>query len=132
LDARISAVATICGYTPLRTASLDKGVEGIRAYSHIHGLLPRLGFFAEHEDRLPVDFPEIIAASAPRLQLIIAPQLDRDAVFDDVQKSIDNIRQIYSLQNAKSNLTFQAPMDYNHFTEEMEEVVVRWLISLKK
>ncbi len=132
LDTRISALATICGYTPLRTASPDKGVEGIQAYSHIHGLLPRLGFFVEHEDRLPVDFPEIIAASAPRPHLIIAPQLDRDAIFDDVQKSIENISQVYSLHDAKSNLTFQAPMDYNHFTEEMEEEVVRWLISLRK
>jgi len=29
------------------------GTEGLRHYSHLHGLIPRLGFFIGHQDRVP-------------------------------------------------------------------------------
>ena len=53
LDDRIAGVATVCGFTPMRLDTPEKGTEGIKRYSHLHGLLPRLGFFTGHEKHIP-------------------------------------------------------------------------------
>src|SRR5690606_29012591 len=45
LDERVAGVVSVSGFTPMRLDTPDKGTEGIQAYSHLHGLLPRLGFF---------------------------------------------------------------------------------------
>ena len=79
LDTRVKAIAAVCGFDPLRLDTADKGVEGIRHYSHLHGLMPRLGFFAGQESRLPFDYDEVVALIAPRPALLIAPTLDRYA-----------------------------------------------------
>src|SRR5690606_31482708 len=43
LDDHVAGAAVSSAFTPLRTASNQ--VEGIRAFSHLHGLMPRLGYF---------------------------------------------------------------------------------------
>jgi dienelactone hydrolase len=53
LDPRIRGLAAVAGFDPLRLDTENRGVEGIRHYSHIHGLIPRLGFFLGREGRLP-------------------------------------------------------------------------------
>ena len=88
LDKRIAGVVSVCGFTPMRLDTPDKGIEGIKAYSHLHGLLPRLGFFVGNEARIPYNFDEILASIAPRSLLVIAPKLDKDATFKDVQNCI--------------------------------------------
>ncbi len=128
-DDRISALATVCGFTPLRTSTPDDGTEGILAYSHLHGLIPRFGFFLNRTNRLPLDFPEIIACVAPRPHLIIAPQLDRDAVFNDIEKAVTAVNNVYKIFNVNQNLTFLTPLDYNHFTTEMQNDIIVWLIK---
>ena len=114
--------------TPLRTATPDKGPEGMRAYSHLHGLMPRLGFFAGHESRLPVDFAEIMACTAPKHLLVIAPQLDRDAIFSDVQKCVNTCGNVYSLYET-STLDFYSPKDYNPFSDDIKSFIIEWFDS---
>ena len=61
------------GFRSLRFDTPDRGVEGIRHYSHLHGLIPRLGFVGA-ESRLPFDFDAALALVAPRPVLLIAPR----------------------------------------------------------
>ncbi|MBN1348125.1 alpha/beta fold hydrolase [candidate division KSB1 bacterium] len=130
LDDRIAATAAVCGFTPLRSAMPASGIEGVMAYSHLHGLLPRSGFFIGYENRLPIDFPEIIACLAPRPLQVIAPQFDRDAIFEDVTRCMEYVRDRYAAQHAEKNLAFQTPIDYNRFSEKSQDAVVNWLVSL--
>ena len=95
LDERIKAAGRGRGFDPLRLDSQAKGVEGVRQYSHLHGLIPRLGFFAGNEDRLPLDFDEVLALVAPRPALIVAPTLDRYARVEDVRLEVEEARRIY-------------------------------------
>ena len=88
LDERVHALASVCGFDPLRLDTPDRGVEGIRHYSHLHGLMPRLGFFAGNESRLPFDFDEPLALASPRPVLLIAPTLDRYARVEDVRAEV--------------------------------------------
>jgi len=126
LDSRISGAASVCGFTPMRLASQDKGIEGVKTYSHLHGLIPRLGFFVGSENRIPYDFHEILSCIAPRHLLVVAPQFDRDANFDDVKVCADEIYKVYEFYDAKNNFTFLTPFDYSHFSPERQKEVTKW------
>jgi pimeloyl-ACP methyl ester carboxylesterase len=127
LDERIAGVISVCGFTPMRFNIQGKTAEGIYEYSHLHGLLPRLGFFIGKEDRIPYDFHEILACIAPRPLLIIAPLWDQYANFKDVQQCVNEVDKVYDLYDKSVNLTTFMPKDYNHFTPEMQQEAKQWL-----
>ncbi len=126
-DPRIHAVAAVCGVDPLRLDTADRGVEGIRHYSHLHGLLPRLGFFTGHEDRAPFDYDEVLALVAPRPVLVVAPTLDRYARVADVTREVEAARRVYRLLGREEALEFDAPEDFNRFPARLQEKVFDWL-----
>jgi dienelactone hydrolase len=126
-DERIAGVVSVAGFTPMRTNTLDRGTEGIKTYSHLHGLRPRLGFFVGNESRIPVDFNEIIASIAPRPVLIIAPEFDKDAHLQDIKTTIKEAEQVYTLFKKPENIQLQVPWDINRFSPEMRETMYEWL-----
>lgn len=126
VDERIAGVISVCGFTPMRMDAADKGTEGIRAYSHLHGLVPRLGFFVDEPRRVPYDFHEILASIAPRPLLVVAPTWDRDATFEDVKACVEEARQVYGLYGASSKITLHAPIDYSRFSYAMQQYVYTW------
>jgi pimeloyl-ACP methyl ester carboxylesterase len=126
LDDRIAGVATISGFTPMRLNTNGKTAEGIYAYSHLHGLLPRLGFFAGHEERIPYDFHEILALVAPRPLLVVSPIWDQYNSFEDVKQVVREAGKIYSLYDADEKVIFSSKEDYSRFSSDMKEQVVSW------
>ena len=127
LEERVKGVAAVCGVDPLRLNKAEKGTEGLQHYSHLHGLLPRLGFFVGQENRLPFDFDEVLAAIAPRCALIVAPTLDRYAPIVDVQLEVEQARKVYSRLGNEGALRLQTPLGFNSFTPSMEKAVLDWL-----
>lgn len=127
LDERIAGVVSVAGFTPMRLSTQDKGTEGIKAYSHMHGLIPRLGFFVNNEARIPVDYHEILACIAPRPLLVIAPVMDKDAILADVKTCVRETGKVYSLFDASGNLELICPDDYSRFSDEMREIFFFWL-----
>lgn len=127
LDKRVAGMASVCGFTPFRTNVPGKTAEGIYEYSHLHGLLPRLGFFIGHEDRIPVDIHEMLAVIAPRPALIIAPTWDQYASHQDLIWSIDQAFKVYQLYQNPDKINFHTPEDYNRFSPEMLTKMVTWL-----
>jgi len=117
MDERVHALASVCGFDPLRLDTADRGVEGIRHYSHLHGLMPRLGFFAGNESRLPFDFDEPLALASPRPVLLIAPTLDRYARIEDVRAEV----------RAVAGVTLETPTDFNRFGRKFQARVLDWL-----
>ena len=61
----MKGLAAVCGFDPLCLAAPDRGVEGIRHYAPLHGLMPRLGLFEGHESHLPFDFDPVLRARRP-------------------------------------------------------------------
>jgi hypothetical protein len=120
LDDRVRAVAAVSGLDPLRRATADRGVEGIRHYSHLHGLMPRLGFFVGREERLPFDFDEALALAASRPVLLVAPTLDRYARIDDVRAAA----------GAVPGVTLDTPVDFNRFGVALQARVADWLADV--
>ncbi len=129
LDQRIAGVISVAGFTPMRLNTPDMGTEGIKSYSHLHGLLPRLGFFVGNEARIPYDFHEILACIAPRPVLVIAPVMDKDAILQDVIYCVDQATKIYGLYGSADNLQLFSPDDYNRFSPEMREKTYKWLVD---
>ena len=127
LDDRIAGLAVSSAFTPLRTAS--EHVEGLRAYSHLHGLMPRLGFFEKEPTRLPVDFPDVIAAIAPNPILILAPQLDRHADIENIRTGLDPVRQAYQVSGAAEEITVEYPMEVNRLSLEQQKKMVDWVVN---
>jgi cephalosporin-C deacetylase-like acetyl esterase len=127
LDERIAGVVSVAGFTPMRLNTSDKGIEGIKAFSHLHGLLPRLGFFVGNEARIPYDFHEILACIAPRPILVIAPTMDKDATLKDVSYCVEQSKKIYKLYGSTDNIQFFNPEDYNRFSDEMRDKTYEWL-----
>jgi dienelactone hydrolase len=127
LDDRIKGLVSVCGFDPLRLQTSDKGTEGIRHYSHLHGLLPRLGFFAGHEDRVPFDFDEVLALIAPKPVLLVAPELDRYARVADVRREVEGSGKVYELLGHPEALQFETPLDINRFPRRLQERAFDWL-----
>ncbi len=127
LDDRIAGVVSVAGFTPMRVNTQDKGTEGIKAYSHLHGLLPRLGFFVGNEARIPYDFHEILACIAPRPVLVIAPVMDKDASLKDIENCVAQAGKIYTLFGLTDNIQLFSPDDYNRYSPEMREKTYKWL-----
>ncbi len=126
-DDRIKGLVSVCGFDPLRLQTRDKGTEGIGHYSHLHGLLPRLGFFAGHEDRVPFDFDEVLALAAPKPVMLVAPELDRYARVGDVRREVEEAKKVYDLLGHPEALQFETPMDVNRFPRRVQELAFDWL-----
>jgi dienelactone hydrolase len=127
LDARVKGVVAICGFTPMRTDTAEKGTSGLGRYSQERGILPRLGFFIGHEAQLPYDYAEMIATIAPRPVLIVQPQMDRDATPADVRTTVAQAREVYTLYGAAAKLGLQEPLDYARLTDVTQNHAIEWM-----
>lgn len=126
-EERVKGVISICGVDALRLDTPAAGTEGIRQYSHLHGLLPRLGFFVGNEDRVPFDFDEVLALVAPKPALVVAPTLDRYARLADVQREVEASKKVYALLGQPQALQFETPVDINRFPVRTQEHAFDWL-----
>jgi pimeloyl-ACP methyl ester carboxylesterase len=127
LDPRVKGVVSICGFTPMRTDTAARGTGGVARYSYLDGLIPRLGFFVGHESQIPYDFPELLAAIAPRPVLIMQPQLDRDATPADVHAAVEQARKVSSLYGDPEKLGLYEPWDYNRLPEKSQDHLIEWM-----
>lgn len=130
-DPRVAGVAVASAFTPWRDPG-NTDHEGIYAYAHLYGLLPRLGFFAGNENRVPVDFPEIISAIAPRPMLIISPRLDRHANPQAVDKAVEAVRSVYRLFKEEQSFVFRSPAEFNQLSPSQEAELAGWLDRMAK
>jgi dienelactone hydrolase len=129
LDDRVRGLAAVSGFDPLRLDTPDRGVEGIRHYSHLHGLMPRLGFFVGAESRLPFDFDSALALAAPRPVFLVAPTLDRYARQADVTEEAREAGKLWRLLGKPEAFTFDTPVGFNSFRRETQERVFTWLAA---
>ncbi len=127
LDNRIAGVASVSGFSPMRTNTPGKTAEGIYEYSHLHGLIPRLGFFAGREERIPYDFDEIMGCIAPRPLLVISPEWDQYTNAADVKQCVSSVKKVYALYQAEEKIQLNSPNDYNRFSPAVQKEIVSWL-----
>lgn len=126
LDNRIVKVISVCGFMPLRSSG-KKGNGGLRFWTHLNGLFPRLGFFVGNESRLPFDFHEILSCIAPRSLLLVTPALDKEVSLEQMKKIKAKVEEIYNLYEKKDQIQIYSPLDYNRFSLEVQGMIGGWL-----
>jgi dienelactone hydrolase len=130
LDERIQAVASTCGFASMRLDAHGNETEGLRRYSHLRPTLPRLGFFVGYERNVPYDFHEILSLIAPRPVLVLAPTLDQDWFYEDVEACTASASAVYQLLGSESNLQLHAPLDFNRYPPRYQNTVHEWLFGI--
>ncbi|MEX0611251.1 MAG: alpha/beta fold hydrolase, partial [Pirellulales bacterium] len=104
-DERIKAVVTSCGFT-----SFHKYMGG-----DLHGwsgprYMPRVAsHYNFSPDRMPFDFPEVLAAIAPRAVFIVAPLHDDNFEVSGVRDTVKAARPIYDLLGRGTRLYVTHP-----------------------
>jgi dienelactone hydrolase len=127
LDERASALVTASGFSPFRGDTDAAGTGGLRRWSHLYGWLPRLGQFVGHEATVPVDFPEILAAIAPRPLLVVAPTLDWHHPQSNVAQAVAVAQGAYGLVQAGDKLQLYSPACLAEFNNDIQTHITRFL-----
>lgn len=125
LDDRIAGTISVAGFASMRTR--EAGTEGIRTYSHLHGLLPRLGFFVGNEDRIPFDFDEVLSAITPRPTLVIAPKYDWNAPPEQIEKIVTASNKLDARYAKPKTAALLQPDSDNRFSIEIQQAIYEWL-----
>jgi dienelactone hydrolase len=131
LDERPAAIASVAAFAPLRLQTTERGTEGLAHYAYVHGLVPRFGFFEGQEQRLPVDYDEILAIVSPRPALVMAPTRDRFAPVEDVTVAVRAARKVYELYGQGEALKMETPPAFAEFPPEAQAAVIAWLLGLQ-
>jgi dienelactone hydrolase len=110
-DDRINAVVTCCGFTSFR-----KYMGGdLRGWSSAR-YMPRIASeYKFSPDQMPFDFPEVLAAIAPRGVFIVAPLHDDNFDVAGVRECVEAARPIYRLLGHPDRLQVvypDAPHDF--------------------
>ena len=129
LDGRAASAVSASGFTPFRGDNDAAGTSGLRRWSHLYGWPPRLGGFAGNEGAVPVGFPEILSAIAPRPLLVIAPMLDWHHPQGDVAQAIEAAGSAYNSCQAANKLQLYSPMCLAEFNNDVQSQITRFLQS---
>jgi dienelactone hydrolase len=129
LDDRAAGMVSASGFTPFRTDTNAVGTGGLRRWSHLYGWLPRLGGFVGHESKVPVDFPEILAAIAPRPTLIVAPALDWHHPQPSVSRAVAAARAASGAHAAAAGIQLYSPTCLAELNNPIQSYICSFLLD---
>ena len=125
-DERISVLVSSCGFDSFadyydgaeRNWYFGKGWCQIR-------YMPRLSDYRGTLDTIPFDFPDLLAALAPRKVFINAPRQDSNFRWQSVARCADHARSVYQIHHATGNLIVRHPDCEHDFPQEIREEALR-------
>lgn len=122
-DQRIKAVVSNCGFT-----RFHRYYEGDLTGWTSERYFPRIATtYNKDPDRVPFDFPELIAALAPRAFLASSPIHDENFEVIGVKECIAAARPAYERLKVSGRLQANYPDCDHAFPEEVREVAYRFL-----
>jgi len=122
-DPRIKCVVSNCGFCSFPTYM--KG--DLKGWSH-DGYMPRLRTVYDLKpEKVPFDFPEVVAALAPRPFLASAPLKDHNFDVQGVKDCIKAAKPVYELLGAGDRLSANYPDCAHDFPEDVRKVAYEWL-----
>ncbi|MCX6954602.1 MAG: MFS transporter, partial [Verrucomicrobia bacterium] len=127
LDPRIAGVVAVAGVTPMRTDTADKGTGGVARWAQWLPLIPRLGAFVGHEEKIPYDYEDLLGLIAPRPVVLLQPNIDYLSTPADVQACVAAAQKIYALYDRPAALRLVPVDDYNRYSRKVADEVVRQL-----
>jgi dienelactone hydrolase len=121
-DSRIQVIVSSCGLDSYRDYYggdptkwvLEKGWCQTR-------YMPRLANYQNKLAEIPFDFPELLAALAPRHVLINAPLKDSNFKWESVDRVVESARRVYALHGTAHHLTVEHPDCDHDFPDAVRE-----------
>jgi hypothetical protein len=122
-DERLKCIVSNCGF-----CSFPRYYGGnLAGWSH-KGYMPRFkDVYDLNPAQMPFDFPEVVAAFAPRPFLASAPLKDNNFDVQGVKDCIAAAEPVYALLGAKENLAANYPDCAHDFPPEVREVAYAWV-----
>ncbi len=122
-DERIKVIVSNCGFN-----AFPKYMGGdLKGWSH-KGYMPRIAsIYGAKPERMPFDFPEVVAALAPRAFLASAPTGDANFEVSGVRDCIAAAMPVYELLGAGQKLAASYPHCKHEFPPEVRKVAYEWL-----
>lgn len=116
-DTRVRVMVTSCGFN-----RFGKYYGGdLTGWSH-KGYMPRIAaLYGKDPARMPFDFPEVLAALAPRAVFINAPEHDENFEVSGVRDCIRAATPVYRLFDAEDKLQAVHPECGHDFPPEVRE-----------
>lgn len=122
-DPRVQVVVASCGWTPFH-AYEGGDLKGWAGDRYMPLLKTRYDLNA---DRVPFDFPEIVAALAPRLFFSNSPLHDNNFDVEGVRQGISQARGVYELLGVGENLQVRYPDCGHDFPVEVRREAYEYL-----
>jgi acetyl esterase/lipase len=122
-DPRLKAIVSNCGFT-----SFPKYYRGDLTGWTSSTYMPRIAsVYGSRPARMPFDFPEVVAALAPRAFLASAPVRDSNFEVSGVKDCIASAKAIYELLGVPEKLAANYPDCGHDFPPEARKVAYQWL-----
>jgi dienelactone hydrolase len=128
-DPRIKAAVTSCGFT-----SFPRYYGGNLTGWSSDKYMPRIAkVYGKDPKRMPFDFPEVLAAIAPRALFVSAPLHDANFDISGVKDCLAGAQPVYELLGAKENLVAIYPDSTHEFSDDARQQAYAFLDAhLKK
>jgi dienelactone hydrolase len=122
-DTRIKALVSNCGFTSF--PKYYKGdLKGWTSATYMPLIATR---YEMKPEKVPFDFPEVVAALAPRAFLASAPVGDHNFEVSGVKDCIAAARPVYELLGAREKLEANYPDCKHEFPPQARKVAYEWL-----
>lgn len=122
-DPRIRVVVTSCGFT-----RFHRYYEGNLKGWTSDRYMPRIATLHGNDpDKVPFDFPELIAGLAPRAIFVCAPLRDENFEVTGVQESLFAASQIYRLLGVPGQLQADYPNAAHDFPDSSRQAAYQFL-----
>jgi dienelactone hydrolase len=127
-DLRIRAAVSSCGFNAFE----DYYGGNLRGWTSDR-YMPRIATeFGSDPQRMPFDFPEVLAAIAPRPIFVNAPEGDGNFAVVGVRKCEASVRPLYERFGKREQLRFVYPDAGHDFPDAVREEVYVWLAEQLK
>jgi dienelactone hydrolase len=122
-DPRLKVAVTSCGFN-----AFPKYYQGnLAGWSH-PGYMPRIATeYGKDPKKMPFDFPEVLAALAPRAVFINAPLKDANFEVSGVKDCVTAALPVYELLGAKEKLVAMYPDAGHDFPDEARKAAYEFI-----
>jgi dienelactone hydrolase len=128
LDPRVKAMVSSAGFNAFADYAASPYGGGDIAKWAIDKHIRRVRTVYDNDSsQVPCDFPEMIAAIAPRPLLVIAPKEDEIFVLPGVTKCLDAARPVYEMLGARTNLQSRFPEGGHDFAQAERQAAYAFL-----
>src|SRR5688572_24863202 len=122
-DERVKVVVTSCGWTPFH----DYYKGNLKGWVQDR-YMPRIrDVYGSDPDKVPFDFPELIAAIAPRAFFSVSPTRDSNFEVEGIKRAEAAAKPIFELLGAPDNIRVLYPEDEHNFAPEMRQAAYAFM-----